>query len=132
MKKVIFVVDDQPLVADTLAQVLNSTNDGFIAVSHHSAQSAIAVSQGLRPDLIVLDVRMPGVRGLEHAQQLRDILGIPVLLISGSLSTSGIIEAAAADGLAPFPIMPKPVHPRDLIEQIHSQLGAAKTAAQLD
>ena len=124
VKKFILVVDDQPLIADTLALILNSAEKGFLAVSIHRAADAIGLARAIRPDLVLLDVRMPEVVGLEHALQLRDELGYPVLLISGSLTTVGILESALAAGIRPFSILAKPVHPDDLIGEIRNHFQA--------
>lgn len=121
MKRLIFVVDDEPTIADVMAMVLNRTTSDLAAMSLHSAEEVVRVSRAVRPDLVLLDVRMPEVKGLEHAIYLRDQLGIPVMLISGSPTTATLLQSADESGVAPFTIVAKPIHPSELIEAIRAQ-----------
>lgn len=122
--RVVFVVDDQPIIADTIALILNKTTDEFIAISCHSAADAILTAEGIRPDLVLLDVRMPGVEGLEHALALRDKLGCRVLLMSGAMETSGLLEALVGGGAEPFTVLAKPIAPPELLDEIRRILAS--------
>lgn len=121
-RKIVFVVDDQPLIADTIALILNRVGEEFIAISCHSAAEAIITAEGIKPDLVLLDVRMPGVEGLEHAIALRDGLGCQVLLMSGAMETGSLLETIAAAGARPFSVVPKPIAPPELIKEIRGAL----------
>ena len=66
----VLTVDDQPLFRSAAAAVVDAT-PGFEAVGEASSgEEALQLSSELRPDLVLLDVRMPGMDGIETAQRL--------------------------------------------------------------
>jgi CheY-like chemotaxis protein len=62
----IIVVDDEPIIADTLVNILNGEGHNAVAVS--DGKSAIKWAEMVRPDAIVTDVMMPGIDGIETAK----------------------------------------------------------------
>lgn len=76
------VVDDEPGICDALTGVL--ADEGWTAISAHSGRDGIAKFLMFRPDLIFLDIWMPGMDGIETLQSLNNVRGrVPVVVMSG-------------------------------------------------
>jgi CheY-like chemotaxis protein len=115
-RRVVFVVDDEELIARTLALILN--NAGFDAHAFYSGQEAIDSLEKLQPDLLVTDVVMKGMNGIEAAIITRTRLPTcKILLFSGQASTADRLETARKQGYE-FDILAKPIHPTALIEKL--------------
>jgi len=117
-RRKILVVDDEHVIADTIAAILNAS--GCSAVAAYSGEAALeAIADGV-PDLIITDVCMPGMNGIELAIAIRELFPeCKVLLFSGRSSSTHLIEEARARGYK-FDFLSKPVHPRDLLERLKS------------
>jgi DNA-binding response OmpR family regulator len=61
-KRVVFVVDDEPAIAQTLAMILNQS--GFAAIAFEDPHLAIEAAGAIKPDLLISDVMMPGMTGV--------------------------------------------------------------------
>ena len=121
----VFVVDDEPNIASTLAAILNLS--GFKATSFTDPLEALNSELSDPPDLLVSDVMMPTLNGIELAIQLKAICPeCKVLLISGHIATSSLLEAAVANGHA-FELLSKPVHPADLLKKLQTMLQDSST-----
>lgn len=111
-----FVVDDEDLIASTLELILIS--QGFDARSFVDPVDALRAAQSASPDLLMTDVVMPNMTGIELAIQIRQLCpDCKILLSSGQIVTSELLAAAGLQGHQ-FEILPKPVHPNDLLETI--------------
>ncbi len=116
----VLVVDDERVIADTLAAILNES--GFSATTSYCAEDALKIIEAGVPDLLITDVSMPGMNGIDLAIKVR--LQYPtckILLFSGHAATAGLFEEARNRGYD-FQLLTKPVHPRDLLEHLQ---GAA-------
>jgi DNA-binding NtrC family response regulator len=114
--RVVFVVDDEAVIAQTLAIILNQA--GFQASAFDHPEKAIAASNELTPVLLISDVMMPGMTGVELAIQFRKSHPeCKVLLFSGHVSTTDLLEKAHAEGYD-FDLLSKPVHPADLLAKL--------------
>jgi DNA-binding NtrC family response regulator len=113
-RKLVFVVDDEPIIAETLATILKLHS--YDTASAHSAEEAIALCRALRPDAVISDVVMGKMNGIELAYHLSaTIPECKVLLVSGNVLTDSLLEqspAAAVD----FPLLAKPVHPQMVLD----------------
>jgi CheY-like chemotaxis protein len=113
---VVFVVDDEPVISSTLALILNSS--GFRATAFTSAAEAIKAVESTCPDLLITDVSMPGMNGVDLAIQFRALCpDCKILLFSGHFATGQLLENARIRGYD-FHILAKPVHPKDLLAAI--------------
>jgi two-component system phosphate regulon response regulator OmpR len=115
----ILVVEDDARLRDRLARYL--TGEGFRVTAAHDAAEARARMRGISPDLLVLDVMMPGESGLDLTRSLRREQGhdMPVLLLTARGAPEDRIagfEAGADDYL------PKPFEPRELVLRIKALL----------
>jgi CheY-like chemotaxis protein len=112
----VIVVDDEHVIADTLATILNRA--GFNASAVYTGSQAVALARTEKPDLIISDVMMPDMNGIEAAIHIREFLpGCKVLLFSGQAATADLLENARARGHE-FEILAKPVHPQDLLAKL--------------
>jgi DNA-binding NtrC family response regulator len=119
----IFVVDDEEVIVTTLAIILR--NSGFDATPFTRPMKALEASRSHSPDLLISDVVMPEINGIELAIQLLQICPeCKVLLFSGQANTQTILEAAQANG-HDFEIISKPIHPTDLLKKVNQRLGLA-------
>ena len=115
-KPKVLVVDDERVIADTLAIILNKA--GFEASAVYTGTGAVERARSDRPDLIISDVIMPDMNGIEAAINIRAFLpGCKILLFSGQAATADLLESARAKG-HDFEILAKPVHPQDLLAKL--------------
>lgn len=116
--KRVLVVDDEMVIADTLALILSQS--GFTAHAAYSGEEAIELAAALNPDVLVSDVIMDGVSGIEVAIYYSIYLpSCRILLISGNVLTSSLLEVAGKKGYS-FQLISKPVQPETLISHIAS------------
>ena len=115
-KRRVLVVDDEQVIADTLSIILNKA--GFDASPVYSGTAAVESARTIQPDLIISDVIMGDMNGIEAAIQIRTFLpSCKILLFSGQAATADLLESARAKGHE-FEILAKPVHPQDLLAKI--------------
>jgi two-component system phosphate regulon response regulator OmpR len=118
----ILVVEDDPRLRERLARYL--AGEGFRVTSAGDAADARAKLRSINPDLLVLDVMMPGESGLELTESLRraDVHDLPILLLTARGAPEDRIagfEAGADDYLG------KPFEPRELVLRIRALLRRA-------
>jgi len=112
----ILIVDDEQVIADTLAMILNQS--GYEARAVYSGERALEVARSFAPDLMVCDVVMGGLNGVETALLMRaSFPKIKVLLFSGTQSSAELLSEAQKHGHN-FDFLSKPVHPKDLLSHL--------------
>ncbi|HEX4156378.1 MAG TPA: response regulator [Acidobacteriaceae bacterium] len=112
----ILVVDDEKLIADTIVQILN--RNGFIAEAAYSGAEAIEKAKRNCPELVLSDVLMPHVDGVEAAIAIRELCpDTRIVLFSGQAATVEILARARERGHT-FELLPKPIHPTQLIKHL--------------
>jgi DNA-binding NtrC family response regulator len=113
----VFVVDDEGIIASSLAMILRFQG-GFHATAFTEPLAALEAARADAPDLIITDVVMPGITGIELAIQVQQCCpDCKILLFSGQAATSHMLEAVRAQGYD-FQVLSKPVHPADLLAKI--------------
>lgn len=117
-KRRVLIVDDEQMIADTLAQILNAS--GFEAKAIFSGELAVSAAQEFRPEILLTDVIMRGISGIDVGVAIAKLLpGCRVILFSGQASTADLLDRAGAQGYR-FEIIAKPIHPRDLLKVLNS------------
>ena len=112
----IFVVDDEPVIASSLAAILQI--NGFSARFFTCPLAALAAARSESPDLVISDVAMPGISGVDLAIQIRaQYPNCKILLFSGQAATLDLLEGARAQGYD-FRLLQKPVHPSEFLWEI--------------
>jgi DNA-binding NtrC family response regulator len=120
LKRRVFIVDDENIIASTLELILLS--QGFDAHSYADPLAALMAAQSKSPDLLITDVIMPEMNGIELAVRIRQSCpACKVLLVSGQISIINLLAQAGVEG-QDFAFVNKPVHPQVLIEKINEIL----------
>lgn len=115
-KPKVLVADDERVIADTLAIILNQS--GFSAKAVYSGEAAVEASESWRPDMVISDVIMADLNGIQAAIRIREMLpSCKILLFSGQAATADLLEKAQREGHE-FEILAKPVHPQDLLAKL--------------
>ncbi len=116
------IIDDEPAVGEMLAL---SVGDAFEVTVMTDPLKAIALIQSKKFDLIITDMRMPGMSGLTILSKVKEFQpGTPVVVVSGQLSTDSELMHAAAQGAG---VMEKPFESPDMIKR--SLLGRLRPRA---
>ena len=119
-RPVVLVVDDESVIADTLAEIL--TRSGYTGVAEYDADSALETALLMPPELLITDVMLPGMSGIELAITMRRIFpDCKIILFSGQASTADLLASARADGHH-FTLLNKPLHPQDLLARVSEGL----------
>ena len=118
VKPKVLVADDERVIADTLAMILNQS--GFDARAVYSGEKAVEMASTFAPDMLITDVIMADLNGIDAAIMIRALLPkIKILLFSGQAATADLLEKARAKGYE-FEILAKPVHPQDLLSRLQA------------
>lgn len=124
LRPIILVVDDEPLIADTIVAILNSS--GFAASAAYSGETALCMALLVPPVLLLSDVSMPGMNGIELAIAVTEaVQDCKTLLFSGHATAQDLLEESRANG-RDFALLQKPVHPMQLLAEIANILVGAK------
>jgi CheY-like chemotaxis protein len=114
--RTVLVVDDEETLANTTVEILNMA--GFCAFVSYDGQTALELAAKLHPDILLTDVVMPGMNGIELAMAITELLPrTHILLISGQAGTIDLMEKAHSEGHR-FELVGKPIHPMKLIERL--------------
>jgi CheY-like chemotaxis protein len=115
----VFVVDDESTISSTLAAILRLS--GYRAQSFTNPFEALSSTMEEPPDLLISDVVMPQMSGVELAIQIRALCpSCKILLFSGQAATADFLTQARKDG-HDFQLLSKPIHPKDLLLAIRQQ-----------
>jgi CheY-like chemotaxis protein len=115
-KRKVIVADDEETIATTLAIILNQA--GFEARAVFSGEQVIELLDSFQPEMLIADVVMPGMTGIEVAIAVRSRLpDCKILLFSGQAATADLLEQAKTNGHE-FEIVAKPIHPSDLLAKL--------------
>lgn len=123
-RPVVLVVDDESVIADTLAEIL--TRSGYTGVAEYDGDSALETALLTPPEMLITDVVLPGMTGIELAISVRRIFPeCKIILFSGQASTADLLANARADGHH-FTLLNKPLHPQDLLARVSDGLRPRK------
>lgn len=122
----VFIVDDDEAVRGSLKLLLKSV--GLPAATYPSAQAFLAAYNSSQPGCVVLDVRMPGMSGLE-LQQLLNLRGatVPVIFVTGHGDIPMAVEAMQHGA---FDFLQKPFRDQDLLDRIQRALELDRATRQ--
>jgi CheY-like chemotaxis protein len=117
----VLIVDDERVIADTLVTIFSQR--GYETKGVYSAEQALAVLENWRPDLVVIDVLLPAMNGIDLAIRIRSQWPeCHTSLFSGQAATSDLLESASKSGHI-FEVLAKPVHPSVMLEMAGQLIG---------
>ncbi len=126
-RPVVLVVDDESIIADTIAEIL--TRSGYNAIAAYDGDSALESALLRPPEMLITDVMLPGMSGIELAITVRRMFPeCRIILFSGQASTADLLAAAREDGHH-FTLLNKPLHPQDLLARVMQDLALHKSAS---
>ncbi|MGE0134962.1 MAG: response regulator transcription factor [Dehalococcoidia bacterium] len=116
----ILVVEDEDMVADVVERYLR--RDGYEVEVAHDGNAGLAAYRRAAPDLVVLDVMLPGIDGLEVCQRIREDGATPVILLT---ARDGEADKINGLGLGADDYVTKPFSPRELVARVEAVLRRA-------
>src|SRR3954451_9032489 len=117
MRARVLVVDDDPALAEMLGIVLRS--EGFLPSFVADGERALAAFRDTRPDLVLLDLMLPGKDGIEVCRQIRAESGVPIVMLTAKSDTVDVVlglEVGADDYVI------KPFKPKELVARMRARL----------
>ena len=111
-EKKVLVVDDEPLFCEMVSKFL--VGKGYSVVEAYGGEQAITIYSEDRPDLVVLDVRMPGKDGLETLQELRASDPEASVIMVTAVLDDEVVGQAMADGALDYITKPLNLHSLEL------------------
>src|SRR5215813_11875538 len=117
MKARVLVVDDDPALAEMLTIVLRG--EGFDTAVVADGPRALPALRELRPDLVLLDLMLPGMNGIDVCKAIRAESGVPIVMLTAKSDTVDIVlglESGADDYVV------KPFKPKELVARIRARL----------
>ncbi|HSY04070.1 MAG TPA: response regulator [Acidobacteriaceae bacterium] len=112
-EKRVLIVDDEHNIADTLKTIFS--NAGYSAQAAYSAEQALPLIAEWNPQLVIVDVRLPGMNGVDLAMKMKAEFPLSsTLLFTGDGSVAELVELARRKGHN-FELLAKPVPPGELL-----------------
>jgi two-component system, OmpR family, alkaline phosphatase synthesis response regulator PhoP len=121
----VLVVDDEPAIVEIVRDYL--TDGGYRVSTAGSGDEALAQIRSIRPDLIVLDLGLPGLDGLDVTRTVRRTSGVPIIILTArSNETDRVVglELGADDYLV------KPFSPRELLARVRAVLRRSRAPTE--
>jgi DNA-binding response OmpR family regulator len=121
----VLIVDDDPKIRDLLR--LYVEREGHRAAFAADGPEALVVAGRSRPDLVLLDVMLPGLDGFEVCRRLREVSDVPVVLLT---ARSGDSDKVVGLDIGADDYIIKPFSPRELMARVRVQLRRRRPAGQ--
>jgi two-component system KDP operon response regulator KdpE len=122
----VLVADDEPRITKLVSIAL--AGEGFRVVTAAGGEEALAKSEEVRPDIVLLDIVMPDLDGIEVMRQLRERRPVPVILLTAKVSTA---DKAKGLDLGADDYVAKPFHPDELAARVRAVLRRASGTASI-
>jgi DNA-binding response OmpR family regulator len=117
----VLVVDDDPVIASTLAQILQL--QGFEAQHYVNPLEALQTAAQLKPDILISEVLLPELSGVELANRLKAVCPECKILLFSAHPDTAKAQLEGLDGVHDFHFLAKPVRPEILLAQISSLMS---------
>jgi DNA-binding response OmpR family regulator len=129
-RPIVLVVDDEPIVADTLAEIL--IRSGYTAMAAYDGEGALETAALVPPDLLIADDLLPLMSGVDLAIAVKsESPDCKIILLSGQQSTAHLLSSGKS-AVHQFSLLSKPVHPSDLVSKVTATLNPAEPSAGMD
>ncbi len=119
------MVEDEPAIADAVVSRLRS--EGFVASAEGDGLAAVEACRQLRPDLVVLDLMLPGIDGLEVCRRIQADRRVPVVMLTARDDETDLVIGLSV-GADDY--VTKPFSPRELVARIRAVLRRVADAAE--
>jgi two-component system response regulator RegX3 len=123
--RTVLIVDDEPGLLDVIEPYLR--DDGFDVVRASDGPSAMEAFERSSPDLVILDVNLPGFPGTEVLQRVRAVRDVPVILLTARTSE---VDRVVGLELGADDYVGKPFSPRELVARVKSVLRRNERATR--
>jgi DNA-binding response OmpR family regulator len=123
-KKKVLIIDDDQDIGQLVGLYLR--NEGYEVEYTPRGDEALPLARQMGPDLIILDVMLPGYDGVEICRELRRFTDVPILFLSGKKDETDIIIGLMAGG---DDYVTKPFRPRELVARVKVQLRRRQPTA---
>lgn len=113
----ILVVDDDTALAEMIGIVL--AGEGFDTAACEDGEQALGAFRQIQPDLVLLDVMLPGADGIQVCRRIRAESGVPIIMLTAKSDTADVVdglESGADDYIV------KPFDPKELVARIRTRL----------
>lgn len=117
MSQKILVVDDEPHILELVKY--NLAQEGYEVITAHDGAQAVARARDNQPDLIILDIMLPYVDGLEVCRQLRRASSVPIIMLTAK---GGELERVVGLEIGADDYVTKPFSPRELVARVRAIL----------
>lgn len=117
MSQKILVVDDEPHILELVKY--NLAQEGFEVLTAHDGAQAVARARDSQPDLIILDIMLPYVDGLEVCRQIRRDSAVPIIMLTAK---GGELERVVGLEIGADDYVTKPFSPRELVARVRAIL----------
>jgi two-component system alkaline phosphatase synthesis response regulator PhoP len=124
--KTILVVDDEPGIASLVRDYLEHAGFGVLVAG--DGRNALALARSRRPDLVVLDLGLPGLDGLDVARALRRDSDVPILMLTARTDEA---DRVAGLELGADDYVSKPFSPREIVARVRAILRRTEIATTL-
>ena len=128
MTKKIMVVDDEPTQRKLVDKVLSGS--GYEVLQAQNGQESLRLLFEQKPDLVLLDVLMPGLDGWQTCSCIREITDIPIIMLTGKKNAEEDVVRGLECGADEY--LAKPVGNRELLARVHSALRRAEQPSYLE
>ncbi len=128
MGKKVLVIDDEPAFVRLVDQAL--TQKGYEVLKAGSGQEGLRLLFAQRPELVLLDMVMPGMDGWETCNRIRDISDIPIIIITGKRSGEDEVVRGLDYGADDY--LTKPVGRKELLARVRAILRRAESPSSLE
>jgi len=126
MKPRVLVIDDEAAIRDSLKMILEYEDYQFVGAS--SGQEGLEIVQRERPDVVLVDIKMPGMDGMEVLRKLRAIdESLPIIMISGHGTNATVVEAIKSGA---FDFFEKPLSSERVIVTLHNVLKQSELSTE--
>ena len=122
----ILIVDDDRLILTGLANGLEER--GYVVHKAATGEEAVALANTARPDLILMDIRLPGISGIEAARLIRDKVNVPVIFLT-AIDDEEVVRVAIALGSINYLV--KPITISQLVPAIENALARSRDISKL-
>ena len=121
----VLIVEDEPRIAEVLARYLEA--EGFVVERAKDGKEALALFRSFEPDLILLDLMLPELDGIEFTRRVRAVSGVPIIMVTAK---SAELDRILGLELGADDYVTKPFSPREVVARVRAVLRRSRPEAR--